>query len=38
MIAAPTRQIAVNAKVARRVPIRSTMMPPISTMRMLGKL
>ena len=36
--AAPARQMTPNASVARRVPMRSTMNPPMSTMTMFGML
>ena len=35
---APTRQTEEKITVARRVPMRSTMTPPTSTMTMFGKL
>jgi hypothetical protein len=35
---APTRQTIANISVDVRVPNRSTMTPPMSTMTMLGKL
>jgi hypothetical protein len=38
VMTAPTRQIAVNASVAVRVPKRSTITPPMSTMMMFGAL
>ena len=35
---APTREITANASVDNRVPYRSTMIPPTSTMMMFGRL
>ena len=35
---APATQMAAKISVALRVPMRSTMMPPTSTMMMFGKL